>query len=69
MARVKESIPGRPAGTDGAWTTDADGAVTEPPSQGAYTDIGYYKEWKPWWQAYVKESLPSTTLTKEGKPS
>ena len=55
----KETIPGYPGSQDGVWTTDVDGAVTEPPSQGAYTDIGYYKEWKPWFQTNAKEGKPT----------
>ena len=67
---TKETIPGYPGSQDGVWTMEGqDGAVTEPPAQGAYTDIGYYKEWKPWYQPYAQEALPVISSTKEDKPA
>jgi len=55
-----ESVPGRGAAQDGAWTeTGQDGAWTEPPPGGAYTqDNAYLKEFKPNTAGYTKEGVP-----------
>jgi hypothetical protein len=64
---IEESLPPTyNTGQDGAWVLDEAEVVTEPPKDGAYTDIGYYKEWKPWWQTRTKENAPGDTLVERG---
>jgi hypothetical protein len=59
-AGVKEPLPTRPVGVDGAYTEPLeDGAWDEYPVDGAYTQIGYEKEFKP---------FRRSSMTKEGKP-
>jgi len=68
MAYIKEAVPGRPSGNDGAWTDGvSDGAWTEEYVHGAYTDIGYDKEAKPFTRfTQTKESAPSSSYAAEG---
>ena len=62
MSYTKESLPTRPDGIDGAITDGvSDGAWTEEPVEGAYTYIGYDKEFKPFTRyTFTKESVPSS---------
>lgn len=66
-----EPEPTLPAGQDGVWTMEPnDGGVTEPPEQGAYTLIGHFKEWKPWYQPHARTNAPAKrSATRENKPS
>lgn len=68
MAYTKEGVPGFAAGLDGAITDSvSDGAWTEPPVQGAYTSIGYDKEFKPFLRfTHVNEAVPSSVVVGAG---
>jgi len=70
QTNTEEPLPTRPAGQDGVYVVDSqDGPVTEPPRDGAYVDVGYYKEFKPWYQPNTKEALPTSTRRTEDKPT
>jgi len=57
---TKESVPGRGASQDGAYTeVDQDGAWTEYDLDGAYTADN----------AYIKEARPLSIFTKEAVPA
>jgi hypothetical protein len=68
---VKESVPARPVGQDGAYVEGTqDGFWAEYPSHGAYTDISYFKEFKPFHRATMtKEAVPTTVYLSETPPA
>lgn len=65
-----ESVPGRGASQDGAWTEPpTDGAWTEPQWVGAYTaDDAFMFEGKPM-DTMNNESVPANSFTLRSKPS